>query len=199
MVKKDLIIGLTGTLILVTAMIGVFRFEAAQAGSSFDVAWPTITTAGPGAEDRTVEGSETEILLNLTSTNVTRLVFALAWTDDVPDSGPDRFSLRVTAPGGKNYTADPSSTGTVELVVDDLVPVPEGIRLAARSAEDAEATLAPRYTTTGATGVWTVTVVMVEAQDQSVPVAGVPVTEDNGNDWTLTTQVTTYAALATPA
>lgn len=199
MMKKDLVIGLVGTAILVTAMIGVFRFEAAQSGSSFDVAWPTATAAGPSEEGRTEEGQETPVELNVTASNVTRIEFVLEWTDDVEQSGPDTFELRVTAPNGTEYAAEPSAEGRLVVVADNLALVPQPIRVTGSSAEDAEETLAPRYTSTAATGMWSVRVVMVEAGETSTAAGSLPVPQDNGNDWTLTTQVTTYEAEATAA
>lgn len=196
--NKDLVIGLVGTAILVTAMIGVFRFEAAQAGNTFDVAWPTSTVEGPTEEARTLEGETTPVTLNLTTQNVTRIEFTLAWTDDVAQSDPDTFSLRATAPDGTVHEATPSESGTLTLTVSDVALVPQGIRVTA-SNEDAAERDAARYASQNAVGDWVVEVVMVSAGQTNTAAGELPVPQDNGNEWTLTTQLTVYEAEATRA
>ena len=187
-------IGLVGTAILVTAMIGVFRFEAAQTSSAWDVAWPEAAAAGPSADGRTVEGKQTSVDLNVTARNVTAIQFTLAWADDVAGSAPDAFELRVTAPNGRNFTLGPEDDGTLVLETGPLSLVPEPMRVNAASAERAAASLGDRYANDGWTGVWKVAVVMVSAGDQTAPVGGVPLVADDGNEWTLATRVTAYAA-----
>lgn len=194
MQRKDLAIGLVGTLILLAAMVGVFRFEAAQAGDAYRVSWPTATAAGPGDEGRSTEGQETAVDLNFTSVNITRIEFVLSWEDDVAESEPDTFTLRVVAPNGTAYEAEAASGG--ELVIDaaGLALVPQEIRVNGASKERVERDLVTRYANDAATGIWQVTVTMVEAGGTSGPAGGLPLPQDDGNDWTLTTRVTTYSA-----
>lgn len=196
--NKDFVIGLVGTAILVTAMIGVFRFEAAQSANTFDVAWPTGTVEGPTEEARTLAGETTPVTLNLTTQNVTRIDFVLTWTDDVEQSAPDTFNLRATAPDGTVHEAEASSSGTLTLTVSDIALVPQDIRVNAAS-EDAAERDAARYASQAAMGEWLVEVVMVSAGQTDTPAGDLPVPQDNGNDWTLSTQLTVYEAEATRA
>lgn len=198
--KKDLVIGIVGTAILVLAMIGVFRFEASQEGPSYAVTWPTSDVAGPVLEDRSEEGAATTSPLVLNATNVTRVVFALTWTDDVDGSAPDSFEVSIVSPTGevRNATGD---NGRIEIVFDGVDPQPTDLTLIGTDDADAEARLRASYTGQRGVGTWNVTITIVDAGDQAVPdPTGTgtvpPIAADNGNEWTLTPTLTVYRAQA---
>lgn len=192
--KKDLILGAIGTVALVAGMVGIFQLNAAQAGPGFDVAWPTNQTALPSSDGRTEEGAESVVELNITAQNVTRIELTLAWSDDVANSAPDTFELVLTSPDGREIARAEADAGALGLVADNLTVHPEPIRVNAASADAAEASLASRYASDAAVGVWTVTIRMVSAGETSTAVGDLPVPQDNGNDWTLGAIIVAYAA-----
>lgn len=188
--KRDTVIGIVGTVLLVAAMVGVFRFEAAQGGgSSWTVTWETAEIEGPGDSGTTAAGVTTPVELELLVPNVTRIEFVLTWTDDV--GAADAFELRVTSPAGENATAA-SETGRLSLVVDELAPVPGEMRLLAATQAEAEARTARDATTRAADGTWGVAVYLERARGVEAP-GGVEVQPDPGNAWELTTTLTTYS------
>lgn len=187
--KRDTIIGIVGTLLLVSAMVGIFRFEAAQGGgSSWTVTWETAEVAGPREEGTTAAGVTTPLELAFAQPNVTRNEFLLTWTDDV--GSPDAFELRVTNPAGENWTGA-SDTGRIRVLIEDLAPMPGEMRILAPSEAEAEARTARDATTRAADGVWGVTVYLPRARGVEAP-GGVEVQPDGGNAWELGTTFTTY-------
>lgn len=192
--KKDLIIGLIGTAILVTAMIGVFRFEAAQASSAYDITFTSSSEAGPGEAGRLEEGETAEVTLNLTTRNLTRIEFKLTWTDDVMQSAPDSFELHLTSPDGRNFTAPADEDGDLVIIVEDLAVTPPAVQESGTSREAVEERVIDKYATTGGVGLWTVAIVLVEAGDTAAPAGNLAIQQDNGNEWTLETTLTAYRA-----
>ncbi|HEX2022546.1 MAG TPA: hypothetical protein VHH36_07520 [Candidatus Thermoplasmatota archaeon] len=197
--KKDMVIGIVGTAILVTAMVGVFRFEAGQTGSSFDVAFPTTASFTTSETGRTTLDAPTPLQVDVNASNLTRVVWTLTWTDDEPTStGADTLVLKVTSPSGKTQEAQ-AANGTVTVVFEDLNPPPAPARLAGSDRAAAEARARDLYTTTGGAGAWNVTVTVASTGAQQVPNPGLPVPIDDGNDWTLGVEGQSYRAELTPA
>lgn len=188
--KRDLVIGIVGAAILLAAMVGVFRYEAARAGDAFDVAWTTETSAGPSTSGQTAEGAESQVTLSVNQTNLTSLTFFLNWTDDIGD--PDEFELTVIDPDGVSQTVT-GSTGSLAVTFSNLSATPPPTRTLGQDEADARARLAQANTGTAGIGTWSFVVRLVDAGDQSVPAAGVPITEDTGNAWTLETRQESYA------
>jgi hypothetical protein len=198
--KKDLVIGIVGTLILLTAMVGVFRYEAAQRGSSFDVTWETREVSLAAEDGATNEQESTALSVNVTQLNVTRIEFRLEWTDSTANSGPDEFELTVTAPGGAPKTAR-SSEGVVSVVFENVSGVPTDVRLLG-SDEVAVRQQALSYASTAGTGAWNVTVTLVDAGDISGVPGQAPIPaqlQDVSNEWTLTPVATVFEARFTAA
>lgn len=190
--KKDLVIGIVGTAILVVAMVGVFRFEAAQAGSNFTVTFGENETALPPVAERTEAGAATDTDVAIGNANLTKVVFTLQWADDTAaPNGPDSFTLSVTSPGGETKEASGSS-GTLEVAFEGLNPPPAEAVLSARDESDASARAAELYTTTGGNGTWVVKVTLTDVGNPGTGALTVP--QDTGNEWTLTPTVTTYRA-----
>lgn len=192
--KRDVVIGIVGAAILVAAMVGVFRYEAGRAGTAFDVAWTTSGIAGPTADGETAEGAQSELTLNVTQANLTRLVFHLNWTDDA--GTPDEFEFTVIDPSGESQTVTGDS-GSLEVVFDNLSALPPPTRTLGKDEAEARARLAQQNSATAGTGTWSFVVRLVDAGDQSVPVAGVPVTEDTQNSWTIETLQVAYEPVLT--
>ena len=200
--KKDLVIGIVGTLILLTAMVGVFRYEAAQRGSSYDVAWAeTSPISLQAVEGATNEGETTEQAVNVTNLNLTRIEFKLEWTDSTANSGPDEFEVRVTSPTGETQTAT-ASAGEVSVVFENLSQPPPAVRLLGSDQDAIRAQAARDYASTAGVGTWNVTITLTSAGDIA-PVPGqAPLPQqlqDVSNEWTLTPIVTVFEATLTPA
>lgn len=195
--KKDLVIGIVGTAILVTAMIGVFRFEASQAGGSFDVRFPTAQAETDAGEARTEAGTPTVVQVNLSAENLTRVEWVLTWTDDEPTrSGEDTATLTVASPDGATRTVS-AAAGEAVLVFEGLNPVPPDATLTGSDAEAAQARARDLYASRNGTGAWNVTIAIDVGQE--VPTGGLPVPVDTGNQWTLVARLTTYRAELTPS
>lgn len=191
--KKDVVIGLVGTAILILAMVGVFRYEAMQGGgSSFEVSWPTSTVAGETREGGTNEGESSSETVDVSTLNLTKVAFALTWTDNMANSGPDVFVLTVTSPTGESKSVEGGS-GTLEVVFDNLSRPPPDVRMLGPSEGDVAGRAARDYSSTAGTGAWNVTVELRDAGDLA-PVGGVALQQDGANDWTLTPTFTVYSA-----
>lgn len=191
--KKDLVIGLVGTAILVAAMVGVFRFEAAQGGSSFSVTFSSSTTELPAVDGATDEGGASEEAVEVATANATAIEFELAWTDDNANSGPDEFNLTVTSPEGESRSVQGSGS-PLTLTFEGLNQPPPEARVLGSSAEDARERAGREFATRAGTGVWNVTVRLVAAGDVAQAENPLPLAQDTGNAWTLTPRVTAYAA-----
>lgn len=192
--KKDLVIGIVGTLILLTAMVGVFRYEASQRGASFDVTWETRSMEAAAIDGGTNEGESTVESVNLTQANLTRVEFVLEWTDNQANTGPDEFNVTVTSPSGVTRSAS-ASNGRVSVVFDNLAIVPPDARLLGSDESAARDQALRQYGSTAGMGVWNVTVTLVDAGDTPIPAGGVPgPLQDAANDWTLRPVLTVYEA-----
>lgn len=188
--KKDVVVGIVGTVILVAAMVGVFKYEASRGGGqSWRVTWADAEVPGPDAQGTTQVGGTTVAELNVSTANVTRITFTLKWTDDV--GAPDAFNLTIAGPDGTMWSNE-GDTGEVSVTVEGLAPSPAEIRLLAASQQEAEARVARDATTHAADGVWGATVKLVRAPGLVAPAGGVEVQPDGKNAWTLTATLTTY-------
>jgi hypothetical protein len=198
--KKDLVIGIVGTLILLTAMVGVFRYEAAQQGSSFDVTWASRSVDGAPQEDVAAEGTPLAASVNVTQANLTRVEFVLEWTDDDANTAPDRFNLTVTSPTGESRSASADS-GSISLVFEGIASAPPPARLLGSDEAAARAQALRQYASAAGTGAWNVTITLEDAGDVAAPAGQVPVPQlqDVGNTWTLRPVFTFFEATLTPA
>ena len=188
--KKDMVVGIVGTVILVAAMVGVFRYEAARGGGqSWHVTWQEATADGPDEDGTTQVGGTSTVELPVTAANVTRIEFTLRWTDDVGD--PDTFNLTIGDLSGRAWSAE-GSNGEVTVVVDGLAPIPGELRLLAASQAEAEARVARDATTRAAEGLWGASVKLVQAPGLRAPAGSVEVQTDGQNAWTLTATLVTY-------
>lgn len=188
--KKDMVVGIVGTVILVAAMVGVFRYEAARGGGqSWQVTWAEATAPGPEADGSTNAGATTPVELNVTTPNVTAIRFTLTWTDDA--GNPDTFNLTIGGPDGRNWSAEGSS-GEITVTVEGLAPMPAPMSILAASQAEAEARVARDATTHAAEGVWGASVMLVSAPGVPAPAGGVEVVPDGRNAWTLTATLVTY-------
>ena len=189
-VKKDMVVGIVGTVILVAAMVGVFNYEAGRGGGqSWRVSWSEAEEAGPQAEGTAQAGGTAIEDLNVTAANVTRATFTLTWTDDV--GAPDTFNLTISAPDGTMRWAE-GSNGEVEVVFEGLAPMPGEMTFLAATQEEAEARAARDATTFNAVGVWGASVLLASAPGTVSPGGGIELPPDGANAWTLTVTLTTY-------
>ena len=194
--KKDLIIGIVGTLILLTAMVGVFRYEAGQRGASFDVSWATRTVEASAVDGGTNEGESSVAAVNLTQLNITRVEFVLEWTDNQANTAPDEFNLTVTSPSGRTYSAS-GDGGRVSVVVSEgFAAMPQEVRLLGSDEAAARDQATRQFSSSAGTGAWNVTVTLVQAGDTATPAGPVPVPQlqDGANDWTLRPVLTVFEA-----
>lgn len=200
--KKDLVIGIVGTLILLTAMVGVFRYEAAQRGASFDVTWEPRAIEAAAIDGGTNEGESTVQSVNVTQANLTAIEFILEWTDNQANTGPDEFTLTVMSPTGETRSAS-GDAGRVSVVFEGIAPTPPEMRLLASDESAARAQALRQYSSTAGMGAWNVTVTLVQAGDATTPAGPAPVPvpqlQDGANDWTLRPILTAFEAAFTPA
>jgi hypothetical protein len=114
---------------------------------------------------RTAEGETTSLEINIDILNITYIEFRLTWSDDIGDN--DEFSLSVFGPAGFSDNAA-SDIGEIYLKID--VSDPE-------TASNG---------TAGGTGIWKVEIEAVDCPGL-VSVGGFD--RDNGNEWSLVTEV----------
>lgn len=186
-------IGLVGTAILVTAMVGVFRFEAAQGGSSYGVTFASSTTDLAPIDGGADEGESADVTVDITTSNATAIEFVLAWTDETANSGPDEFNLTISSPSGATRSVQ-GSTSPLSLRFDGLNQPPPEARVLGSSEEDAREKAARDFASSEGVGVWNVTLTLVAAGDVAQADNPIPLAQDTGNSWTLTPKVTAYAA-----
>lgn len=187
--KRDLVIGIVGAFILIAAMVGVFRYEAARAGSAYDVEWATTQLAGPGDAGTAAAGDRAEVPLNVTQTNLTSIAFVLTWTDDV-GSG-DVFRITVVDPTGEMSQEQEGAGGELRVEFGNLSSVPLTLRILATDEAAAHAQLAAQNTADAGTGTWSIIVELVSVDGAATP-GGIAIPPDNGNAWTLSSEYTVY-------
>lgn len=160
------------------------------------------------------EGETALIPFQITQPNVTRVTARLQFADEnrTPDgqrTRPDTFEVELKAPtgdvtGGVLARSDATSGGGMAEATYTARAPPHPRELDAASEAEARAAFErndpPDRTYAGE---WTARVTMVEAQDGSVqgaPLPGLPGTaaSDDGNTWTLTITVETYAGSVAP-
>lgn len=197
--KKDLVIGIVGTLILLTAMVGVFRYEASQRGASFDVSWETRSLEAAALEGGTNEGETTAETVTLDHLNLTTVEFVLSWTDETANTAPDEFNVTVTSPEGVTRSAT-ASNGALVVTFENISRPPPPVRLLGGDQDAVAAQAARDYATRVGTGVWHVNVTLVNAGDYAADgTVPVPQLQDNANAWTLTPRLTVFEARVEPA
>lgn len=192
--NKDMVVGIVGTVILVAAMIGVFRYEQARGGGqSWIVTWTEATGPGPTVEGTTQAGATSADEITVDATNLTRITFRLVWTDtqNQGQGAPDTFNFTIGGPEGQNASIE-GSTSPLEVTLDRLSPMPAEIRLLAASQGEAEARIARDATTTNGQGIWSVFVNLVAAPGLRSPAGGVEVQADGENAWTVETDLATF-------
>lgn len=193
--NKDTIIGIVGAVVLVAAMVGVFQYEGSQSastlgGAQFQVTWATDSANGPTVSGSTAVGEETEEVLTVEETNLTRSEFTLVWT---PGPGStNTMRLTVTPPAGTGLDAQTveGTGGEISLSFDVPNDVPQDATVFGNSEEEARGRLAAQYTKSVGTGDWGVTVAFDSAEG---PVPGVPVGGDSEVAWDVNTILTRYA------
>lgn len=190
--KKDLVIGIIGTVILLAAMVGVFRYEAAQRGDAYEVSWTTRDVSLAPLDGGTNEGETTAASVNVTELNVTAVEFVLEWQDDATTQ-PDSFNVTVTSPEGVTRSAT-ASNGVLSVKFENLTRPPPTVSLTGASAEAVQAQAARDYAARVGLGEWRVNVTLESAGDS--PAGAVPVSQlqDSANAWTLTSKLTVFEA-----
>lgn len=135
-----------------------------------------VSTSLPSISGYTDENSESQETVNISSENVLSVTFTLIWTDEADlngrDNEPDFFSLEVTTPWGETEKSEESAntheedggSGSVTLTVEN--PSEE------------------KYNTVG-TGDYIVVVKAGVCGDQVDEILGIPLTADDGNEWSL--------------
>lgn len=121
--NKDTWIGILGSLVLISAMVGVFVYERASAQAASDAPGDETTAgiAGPTLTDTVAIGETETSLANVTATSARNVTFTLAWT---ATSGRDTLKLTVAPPTGSGIPEGGASDGEDdgEIVVPVLVP-----------------------------------------------------------------------------
>ncbi|HVL49639.1 MAG TPA: hypothetical protein VM889_13875 [Candidatus Thermoplasmatota archaeon] len=191
--NKDTIVGVVGAVILVIAMIGVFKYEGDQAGSAtggrnaFDVAWSTTDKAGPSADGSVNLKGSADGALKVAEANVTKATFALTWT---ATNGKDKLKLTVTSPSGEAKTAE-SDTGTVN-VAFDVAPLPPATTARGDDANAAKKGLAPQAGANAAVGEWKLKVEFLDATGIQLHPAQPPIQQDQKVSWKVSSLLTVW-------
>lgn len=176
-------------------MLGVFRYEATQGGSTtWDVEWVVAESTGARVAGTTPEGRASNVSVDVEARNLTQVAFDLAWTDDV--GSPDTLNLTVVSPEGVRRSAQ-GDAGELRVVFEGLAATPPPVRMMGQSQQVVERRADEDHASSAGLGRWQVTVTLVDAGDQVAPVGGVVLQADGGNGWTLTPRLTSYHARVT--
>ena len=123
--NRDLVTGIVGGLILVTALVGVFLYErnAGNGPASGVSPPPSIGYTLTPATGTVAVGSSAEQLMRVNASGIHHANFTLTWT---ATQGRDTLKLTVSPPAGSGITtggvSQPSSSGSIRVPVD----IPDG-------------------------------------------------------------------------
>lgn len=164
---RDTVVGLVGAVLLVAALVGIFFYEARNAPATDTGAFATVAEEGPGVQgDPIGEGATGEHDLEIDAQGLAAIDFVVVWNDDNGD--PDVFQVRVLGPGGVSRTSETEDDGEIRVRFEGLNASPSG---------------------TNGTGVWHVTVELVDAIGTTTPLGEAPVQQDGGNAYAVQTDL----------
>ncbi|GEM_PF-3733019 len=167
--RRDSVVGLVGAVILLVALVGVFRYESANVDSGPLYGLAAAKTVG-GFEGNAAPNQQYLSTVAVKEANLTRLDFVL-------DASSGTFNLSVKDPSGQVRAMQGSAPVRVSFPV---APVP------ANGTQPANATAGQ--------GAYTVTVTLVSgASGPQVPVT-VPVVGSSGTPFKVTAMATSYEA-----
>lgn len=171
---RDTVIGIVGVVILVAAMVGVFTYEKGQTAalaSSGSFALANLTL--PALTGQVALGETESQLVNVTTTNVTRVTFTVTWA--ASQAATNTVNVTVRPPAGIEAGGMAESDGgSVTLTID----VPNG-----------QPTSGPLLL---GSGEWKIDVAFVSSTGPAP--GGLPVLADESVAYEVATEVTSWQA-----
>lgn len=187
--EKETQVGIAVAVGLLVLFSGTFVYASDYyRGNSYDVTWRTVQEDGPSDSGTTEADSPTERTYTIERTNLLDVTFTLTWTDDEPDTEPDRFTLDVDPPGDRPSNSVTRDTGDIEVTVD--YPDPPAVESQFGDRDDVRARVLEEHSREEGTGPWTVTITVEPRGDMVGDVTGMPT--DTGNSWSLASVLTYY-------
>lgn len=126
---------------------------------------------------------------NISSSNVTRVVAQLAWTDSVGNN--DEFELVVQPPSG---TAKTARNAGGNITVEFLFPEPDVAAIRALDLDGARRVASRDHSSMAGMGQWSCTVKLLQAPGTG-PVSGVETASDGANAFALKFVYQSYEAV----
>lgn len=124
--NKDTVIGIVGSVILVTAMVVVFVYERNNVQATPDVATPPTTHVAVASLSGSVAVSKSDSKMdNITAVGSTDIKFHLTWT---ATNGKDTLKLTVAPPKGNLTAASSTPTDSGDVTVTVHVPAGTVVR-----------------------------------------------------------------------
>lgn len=191
--RIDLLIALVVLAAAIGSAIGAMSYTDTRLGTPFTVTWTTSTTDLPEATAAHSGAGESEILVPVNATNLTRAAFTVTIASDSPRVQPTQVRVEVIPPDGngslvQETTIGPGAAGSVEVpLVFELGAVPDVDTVLGDSPDDAKAKLAAQHARTNGTGEWRVLV-------QTAPGAPGPLGGTESYAITVTGALTRYEA-----
>ncbi len=200
--NKDTIVGIVGAVILVAAMIGVFKYEGSRAqatlgSKSFDVAWTTKEVTGPTLTSGTALRSSTEEKVTVTESSIVDADFTITWT---AQQGEDTLRLTVVPPDGSdlNESSAEGASGSLTVTFTSINEPPSTDRAFGDETKETEERLSAQHAKSRGTGEWTIRVEFLDATGVSGPIpVAPPIAADQEVQWTLATALSVYAPTLT--
>ncbi|HVL88346.1 MAG TPA: hypothetical protein VM681_10160, partial [Candidatus Thermoplasmatota archaeon] len=111
---------------------------------------------------------------------------------------PGSARLTVEGPPTLSTKSETGDTGTLRVVVDGIAAVPNVNAAPGATEAQAHAALAAQHTSLAGTGEWTATIELLSPGQVRDPVLGTPVSSCGRIAWTLSSDITSYAAALRP-
>lgn len=157
MKATDKLVVIIGVVIIILAAIGIFLYgrpvqreeeKKTEAIKSFTVTWVEKTGyASPDntdmvAYDRLLRDVPYSANVTISQYNLKCVKFILTWEDDrtyglLRKKGQDTLTFEVTSPDGANISEESVGNGTIEIVFDNINPMPSIDEIIANSSSEA--------------------------------------------------------------
>jgi PKD repeat protein len=165
-----------------------YDFKVKVIKRNYRVEWVQNTKVLDTISDYNRKNATMNKTLQVTTTNLTALVFNMTWKDLIPVVGPanDDFTLDTQAPYGDEKNVET----TTEVIGErfNIGLVPETIQMQADSIGPVMAQISSKYTSQKGDGTWKMSIFLAPTNNTGI----FNVTEllDQGNDWQI--QITAY-------
>ena len=149
-------------------------------------------TEEPSNDTNETRETQTNKTIRMESTNLTRIIFELNWSDDIPivRANNDNFRFIVTDPEGNTMQGE-SMTPGIKLTFD-LGSAPQNTTMDAKNIQDVKNSIGNAYEKKNGVGNWKASVICLDAGDLVWVDNELFEDLDTGNDWTISVNGYTF-------